>query len=94
MAEFDRLSVLLPPELAKSIWDAVDGERYVVENDVFIDALQDWQVKQKIRAAKLERLRELIDEGLASGSEEMAPDEFEQIEREGRALLAARKAAG
>jgi Arc/MetJ-type ribon-helix-helix transcriptional regulator len=65
-----------------------------VENDVFIDALQDWQVKQKIRAAKLERLRELIDEGLASGSEEMAPDEFEQIEREGRALLAARKAAG
>src|SRR5262249_4433198 len=94
MAEFDRLSVLLPPELAKSIRDAVDGERYVVENDVIIDALQDWQVKQKIRAAKLERLRELIDEGLASGSEEMAPDEFEPIKRKGRALLAARKAAG
>jgi len=94
MAEFDRLSVLLPPELAKSIRDAVDGERYVVENDVIIDALQDWQVKQQIRAAKLERLRELIDEGLASGSEEMAPDEFEQIKRKGRALLAARKAAG
>jgi len=30
---------------------------------------------------------------LASGSEEMAPDEIEQIKREGRALLAARKAA-
>jgi len=92
MAEFDKLSVLLPPELAKAVRDAVDGERYVVESDVVIDALQDWQVKQKIRAAKLERLRALIEEGLASGSEEMAPDEIEQIKREGRALLAARKA--
>lgn len=93
MTEFDRLSVLLPPELAKSIRDAVDGERYVVENDVIIDALQDWQVKQQIRAAKLERLRNLIGEGLASGSEAMPSDEFEQIKREGRALLAARKPA-
>lgn len=93
MAEFDRLSVLLPPELAKSVRDAVDGERYVVESDVVIDALQDWQVKQQVRAVKLQRLRELIEEGLASGSEEMAPDEFEQIKREGRALLAARKGA-
>lgn len=73
--------------MAKLVRDAVDGERYVVESDVAIDALQDWQVKQQIRAAKLKRLRELIEEGLASGSEEMAPDEFEQIKRDGRALL-------
>jgi hypothetical protein len=44
----------------------------------------------KIRAMKLKRWRELIEEGLASGSEEMAPDEFEKIKREGRELLAAR----
>jgi hypothetical protein len=47
---------------------------------------------EKLDAAKLERLRKLIDEGLTSGFEPMAPDEFEQIMREGRALLAARKA--
>jgi hypothetical protein len=47
----------------------------------------------KIRAMKLKRLPELIDEGLASGSEEMAPDEFEQIKRKGRALLPARAAS-
>jgi antitoxin ParD1/3/4 len=91
MSEFDRLSVLLPPELARAVRDAVDGERYVVESDVVIDALQDWQVKQKIRAAKLERLRGLVEEGIASGSEPMAPDEFQQIKREGRALLQNRK---
>ena len=88
MSEFDRLSVLVPPELAQAVREAVDGERYVVESDVVIDALQDWQVKRQIRAAKLKRLRELIEEGIASGSEPMAPDEFEQIKREGRALLA------
>ena len=93
MAEFDRLSVLLPPELAQAVRDAVDGERYAVESDVVIDALQDWQVRQGLRAAKLQRLRELVEEGLASGSEPMADDEFEQIKREGRRILAARKAA-
>jgi len=35
-------------------------------------------------------LRELTDEGIASGFEPMADDEFEQIKCEGRALLAAR----
>jgi len=93
MAEFERLSVLLPPELLRSIKDAVDGERYAVASDVVIDALQDWQVKQQIRASKLERLRELVAEGEASGYQPMAQDEFEQIKREGRAILAARKAA-
>ncbi|HEY7302118.1 MAG TPA: hypothetical protein VH684_29850 [Xanthobacteraceae bacterium] len=88
MNEFARLSVLIPPELAQAVRDAVDGERYLVENDVIIDALQDWRVKQQIRAAKLKRLRELIEEGIASGSEPMAVDEFEQIKREGRTLLA------
>jgi antitoxin ParD1/3/4 len=93
MGEFERFSVLLPPELARLVREAVDGERFVIESDVFIDALQDWRVKQKIRAEKIERLRELIEEGIASGCEPMAPDEFEQIKREGRARLAARKAA-
>jgi antitoxin ParD1/3/4 len=93
MAEFDRLAVLLPPELAQAVRKAVDGERYLVESDVVIDALQDWQVKQQMRETKLQRLRELIDEGLASGIEPMADDEFDQIKRAARALLASRNAA-
>ena len=79
--------MLVPPELAQAVREAVDGERYLVESDVVIDALQDWQVKRQIRAAKLKRLRELVEEGIASGSEPMAPDEFEQIKREGRVRL-------
>jgi antitoxin ParD1/3/4 len=93
MSGYEKMSLLLPAEVAQAVREAVDGERYVVESDVVLDALQDWQVKQQCRAAKIARLRGLVQEGLASGSEPMASDEFEQIKREGRALFAARKAA-
>ena len=56
MADFEKLSVLLPAELVRSVRDAVDGQRYAVESDVLIDALQDWEVKQQIRASKLQSL--------------------------------------
>jgi antitoxin ParD1/3/4 len=93
MAEFEKLSVLLPADVIRSVREAVDGDRYVVESDVVIDALQDWQVKQRVRAAKIDQLRALVQEGIASGFEEMAPDEFGSIKREGRAKLASDKAA-
>jgi antitoxin ParD1/3/4 len=93
MADYEKTSFLLPPDLAQSVREAVDGERYLVESDVVIEALRDWEVRQKLRAAKLQRLRELVQEGLASGSEPLSPDEFEQIKREGRALLTSRNAA-
>jgi antitoxin ParD1/3/4 len=93
MADYERTSFLLPPDLAQSVREAVDGERYLVESDIVIEALRDWEVRQKVRAAKLQCLRELVQEGLASGSEPLACDEFERIKREGRALLAGRNAA-
>ncbi len=93
MPAFEKWSVLLPNDLAQQIRDAVDGEHYVVESDVILDALQDWQVKRQVRAARVERLRQLIVEGEKSGFEPLADDEFERIKREGRALLASHKAA-
>ena len=93
MPEFEKLSVLVPSDLARTIRDAVDGERYLIESDVIIDALQDWQIKQQIHVAKVQRLRELIQEGDESGIEPMPDDEFERIKKEGRALLASHKAA-
>jgi antitoxin ParD1/3/4 len=93
MADFEKLSVLLPAELVRSVRKAVDGERYAVESDVLIDALRDWEMKQRLRTEKLERLRSLIQEGVDSGSTPLAPDEFDKIKSEGRARLAARNAA-
>jgi antitoxin ParD1/3/4 len=92
MSDHDKLTVLLPPDLARSVREALDGERYVVESDVVIDALNDWKIKQAIRADKIARLREMVSEGLSSGSEPIAADEFANIKREGRARLAGRSA--
>ena len=92
MSDHDKLTVLLPPDLARSVREALDGERYVVESDVVIDALNDWQIKQAMRANKIARLREMVSEGLSSGSEPIAADEFANIKREGRARLAGRSA--
>ena len=64
----------------------------VVESDVVIDALNDWKIKQAMRADKIARLREMVSEGLSSGSEPIAADEFANIKREGRARLAGRSA--
>jgi antitoxin ParD1/3/4 len=93
MSDFERMSVLLPADLIRAVREAVDGKRYAAENDVLIDALQDWEVKQRLRAAKLERLKALIQEGIDSGSAPLARDEMEQVKQEGRAILAARRAA-
>ena len=93
MADFEKLSVLLPAELVRLVRKAVDGERYAVESDVLIEALQDWEMKQRFRAEKLEQLRVLVQEGIDSGSTPLAPGDFDRIKREGRARLAARNAA-
>jgi antitoxin ParD1/3/4 len=93
MPDFEKLSVLLPAELVRSVRQAVDGERYAVESDVLIDALQDWEVKQRLRAEKLVRLRALVQEGIDSGSAPLTPRELDRIKIEGRAILAQRNAA-
>ena len=93
MSDFEKVSVLLPAELARAVRDAVDGKRYAAESDVLIDALQDWEVRQRLRAEKLERLRASIQEGIDSGAGPLTREEVEQIKREGRAILATRSAA-
>jgi antitoxin ParD1/3/4 len=92
MTDFEKMSALLPAELVRSVRDAVDGERYATESDVLIDALQDWEMKRRLRAEKLERLRALVQEGIDSGSSPLASDDFDRIKREGRDILAGRSA--
>ncbi|MDQ2080408.1 type II toxin-antitoxin system ParD family antitoxin [Xanthobacteraceae bacterium Astr-EGSB] len=93
MQDMETLTIQLPSDIARTVRDAVDGRRYLVAADVVVEALADWQVKQEVRAVKLHRLRQLVDEGIASGFEPMGSDEVERIIGEGRAELAARKAA-
>jgi Arc/MetJ-type ribon-helix-helix transcriptional regulator len=47
MAHYEKTSFLLPPDLARSVREAVDGERYLVESDIVIEALRDWRSDRK-----------------------------------------------
>jgi hypothetical protein len=43
-------------------------------------------------SVEIERLRALVKEGIDSGSSPLAPDDFDRIKRQGREILARRKA--
>jgi antitoxin ParD1/3/4 len=68
VGEFQKMSVLLPTHLARLVRESIDGKRYVVESDVVIEALMDWQLKRRVRRPKLERLHEVVEKEFAAAT--------------------------
>ena len=60
MAKAEELRVTLPTELARAVNEAVESGEYATVSDVIREAVRDWQDKRA--------LRQLWDEGIASGS--------------------------
>ncbi len=60
MAKTEELSITLPTELARAVREAVEAGEYATASEAIREALRDWQRKRK--------LRQLWDEGIASGS--------------------------
>jgi hypothetical protein len=74
--------------------DITDEEWKNIEARALRDLATDEEVAAVFsRAVKVEQLRALVQEGVASGFEEIAPDEFERIKRDSRARLASGKAS-
>jgi len=65
MSNVEKLSVSLSEEMAEMLRTAVAEGSYTSSSEVIREALRDWKMKRAIEAAKLERLRHAIDEGLA-----------------------------
>ncbi len=64
MANVERLSVSLTEELAKMVRGAVTGGEYTSSSEVIREALRDWKLKQAIREADIERLRQAWVRGI------------------------------
>jgi antitoxin ParD1/3/4 len=60
MANAEKLSISLTPELAELVRNAVSSGDYASSSEVIREALRDWKTKRLIG--------QLWDEGLASGS--------------------------
>lgn len=85
------LNVNLTPQLEDMVRQKVTSGLYTSASEVVREALRLMEEQDRMRAAKLEQLRQDIQDGLNSG--EPTPWNPEEIKREGRARKAARSGA-
>ena len=94
MGAVQKMSIALTEELAREIEAAVESGDYSTASEVVRDALRAWKRERADRDAAIRRLKELWDEGLASGGPVEGGFDAEDIIRRGRARLAAKRQAG
>jgi antitoxin ParD1/3/4 len=90
-----KLNVDLTDELAGEIEAAVASGDYANAGEAVREALLAWKRERSDRGAALRRLRQLWEEGLASGEPEPMPDDWaDEIIARGHARLAERRKTG
>ncbi|MDD2902689.1 MAG: type II toxin-antitoxin system ParD family antitoxin [Syntrophales bacterium] len=82
------MNVNLTPQLEEMIKKKVASGLYNSASEVVREALRLMEEQDRVRAVKLEQLRQDIRDGLNSG--ELSPWDAEEIKREGRKIRASR----
>lgn len=90
MTDVQKISIALTAEQIVAIKSAVETGEYATTSEIVREAIRDWQFKRTLRQEDLNRLRQLWDQGKASGETESV--DFDQARREARQRLA--KAGG
>lgn len=67
MANVEKLSVALTPDMAAEVRAAVEVGDYGSVSEVVREALRDWRLRRKIETLEAEELRRLAREGIESG---------------------------
>jgi antitoxin ParD1/3/4 len=86
MGRIEKVSIAIPTEMLETVKGAVSSGQYASTSEVVREALREWELRQPLRRAEIERLRKAWDEGIASGV--AVPLNFEDIKRRGRERLA------
>jgi antitoxin ParD1/3/4 len=68
MPEVQKVSVALTGEQIAALKDAVNSGEYATASEIVREAIRDWQFKRELRREELNRLRQLWDQGKASGT--------------------------
>lgn len=91
MSDIHKVSVALTGEQIAALKAVVETGEYATTSEIVREAIRDWQLKHALRQEDLNRLRQLWDEGVASGP--AAPLDFAKLRQDARKrLTAARKA--
>lgn len=67
MANVEKLSVAVTPEMAALMREVVGAGEYASTSEVVRDALREWRTRRDERSRAVEELGRLWDEGIASG---------------------------
>jgi antitoxin ParD1/3/4 len=86
MPDVQKVSIALTSEQLDALKAAVASGEYATTSEVVREAVRDWQFKRELRREDILRLRQLWDEGKASGPARKV--DFGKVKREGRKRLA------
>jgi antitoxin ParD1/3/4 len=86
MPEVQKVSIALTGEQVGALKAAVDTGEYATTSEIVREAIRDWQFKRELRQEDIRQLRQLWDEGKASGPARKV--DFDKVKREGRKRLA------
>jgi len=70
MPDIRKVSIALTGEQIEALKAAVDSGEYATTGEIVREAIRYWQFKRELRQKDIERLRQLWDEGKASGPAE------------------------
>ncbi|PTE09518.1 ribbon-helix-helix domain-containing protein [Mesorhizobium helmanticense] len=85
MAGVEKMSVAVTPQQAAVMREAVETGEYATTSEIVREAMRDWLAKRELRHEDVRRLRQLWDEGKASGKPE--PVDFDILRKEARRKL-------
>jgi antitoxin ParD1/3/4 len=88
MANVEKVSVALTPEMAAMVREVVEAGEYASASEVMREALREWKQRRTLRQQAIEKLGRLWDAGIESGPPIEGEEAFARIERKLDAKLA------
>ncbi len=79
MANVEKLSVAVTPEMAAMLREVVGSGEYASSSEVMREALREWKFRRGQREQAVEELRKLVQEGIDSGSPENGDAVFDRL---------------
>lgn len=67
MATVEKITIALTPEMAGFVRAAVDAGEYASTSEAIRDAVREWKERRDLLGYSVEELREMAEEGIASG---------------------------
>jgi antitoxin ParD1/3/4 len=86
MPDIKKISVAVTGEQIVALKAAVETGEYATTSEIVREAIRDWQFKRELRDEDLRRLRQLWDQGKASGA--ATPADFGAARRDAKKRLA------